>query len=224
MENRGSKVLTIVALCIAVAGLTLGFAAFSTTLNISAGAEVTPNSDTFKLQFSTNTDDVVTTGLTGVVTGTATLAGAAPTIENEYTAQDEVQPRISGLSATFVAPGDKVVYTFYVLNTGSYNASLTGIDLGAGRSCTNGGTVTEGLLNAACQSVNLTVQVGDAKIATNGNTLAGVEGAALSGTNAIAKGDYTTVVVTIEYTGTAVADGDFSVAFDDVKLNYTSVA
>ena len=48
-KQRQIKLLSIVALVIAIAGMTLGFAAFSTTLNISSSATVTPNSEDFKI-------------------------------------------------------------------------------------------------------------------------------------------------------------------------------
>ena len=48
-RNRQTKVIAIVALCVAVVGLTLGFAAFSNTLTISSSATVTPNESDFKL-------------------------------------------------------------------------------------------------------------------------------------------------------------------------------
>ena len=46
-KNRGSRVIAIIALIVAVLGLTIGFAAFSSTLNISSSANVKPNAETF---------------------------------------------------------------------------------------------------------------------------------------------------------------------------------
>ena len=48
-KKRQSKILAIIALCISVLGLTLGFAAFSKTLAISLSATVSPDSSDFKL-------------------------------------------------------------------------------------------------------------------------------------------------------------------------------
>ncbi|MBQ3511969.1 MAG: hypothetical protein IJA30_06735 [Bacilli bacterium] len=47
-KERQIKLLSIIALVVAITGMTLGFAAFSTTLNISSSATVTPNSEDFK--------------------------------------------------------------------------------------------------------------------------------------------------------------------------------
>ena len=48
-HNRKIKILSIVALVLAISAMTLGFAAFSTTLNISSSASVTPNSGDFSV-------------------------------------------------------------------------------------------------------------------------------------------------------------------------------
>ena len=48
-KNRQIKILSIVALVLAIAGMSLGFAAFSSTLTISSSATVTPNSNDFKV-------------------------------------------------------------------------------------------------------------------------------------------------------------------------------
>ena len=50
-KNRKFKILSIVLLVMAIAGMTLGFAAFSTTLSISSSASVTPNRDSFGVKF-----------------------------------------------------------------------------------------------------------------------------------------------------------------------------
>ena len=42
MKDNKTKVITIVALVIAVIALSIGFAAFSSTLNIQTGANVNP--------------------------------------------------------------------------------------------------------------------------------------------------------------------------------------
>ena len=50
-HSRKQKLLVVLALVIAIASLSIGFAAFSTTLNISPSANVTPNSDSFSVKF-----------------------------------------------------------------------------------------------------------------------------------------------------------------------------
>ena len=48
-QNKQSKLVAILALCVSVVGLTLGFAAFSNTLTISSSATVKPDQKDFKI-------------------------------------------------------------------------------------------------------------------------------------------------------------------------------
>ena len=50
-KDRKVQILSIVALVLAITGMSLGFAAFSSTLTISSSATVTPNSDDFSMTF-----------------------------------------------------------------------------------------------------------------------------------------------------------------------------
>ena len=49
-NSRQTKLLVIIALVLALTGMSLGFAAFSSTLSISSSASVTPNSNDFKIK------------------------------------------------------------------------------------------------------------------------------------------------------------------------------
>lgn len=48
-QNKKVKIITITSLCLAVVGLTLGFAAFSNQLTISSSATISPDSSDFKI-------------------------------------------------------------------------------------------------------------------------------------------------------------------------------
>ena len=141
-KDRSSKVIAVVALLVAVIGLSVGFASFSSTLTISSSANVTPNSDTFKVVFSSNGTILTTEAVIGDVTGTGASATNA-TINND------TNPTISGLAANFTEPGQKVVYTFYAHNSGEYDAFLKSVTYAnvTGKSeskvCTAGSGTTE---------------------------------------------------------------------------------
>ena len=51
MKDNKTKVITIAALVVAIIALSIGFAAFASTLNISTSAHVTPE-DTFSVKFA----------------------------------------------------------------------------------------------------------------------------------------------------------------------------
>ena len=62
-KDRSGKIIAIVALFVAVVGLSLGFAAFTTSLTIDTAANVTSNSSNWNVGFSvdgTNIADVST--------------------------------------------------------------------------------------------------------------------------------------------------------------------
>ena len=63
-KTKKEKILMIIALVVGIASLSIGFAAFSTTLNISSSASVNPNSDNFKVKFSTNQNSLVVGAVT----------------------------------------------------------------------------------------------------------------------------------------------------------------
>lgn len=96
-HNRSQKLLMIIALIMGIASLSIGFAAFSTTLNISSSASVSPNSGDFKIRFSTSSSSTVV----GPVIASYKSAGVTATdgvIVNNST------PTITNISATFSAP------------------------------------------------------------------------------------------------------------------------
>lgn len=213
-KDRSSKVIAIVALLVAVVGLSVGFAAFSSTLTISSSANVTPNSDTFKVVFSSNGTTLTTEAVNGDVTGTGASATAA-TINND------TNPTISGLAATFTEPGQKVVYTFYAHNSGEYDAFLKSVTYAnvtgksESRVCTAGSGTTASYVASACDDISVKVNVGTTNTTASTANITG---------HSLVKGAFEQVTVTIEYAANGDrADGDFSVAFGDISLVYSSV-
>ena len=213
-KNRGSKILAIIALLVSAVGLSLGFAAFSQTLTIRSSATVRPNSSDFKVVFSSSDTVLETNPVQGVATP-STIETSTGSISNT------VDPRITGLGAVFTAPGQKVVYTFYAANTGEYDAFLKSISFGnastgtSPRVCTAKPGSTEALVQTACNDISLKVKVGN-ELETD-SSVSGITG------HKLAKGEFELVTVTIEYAvDGARADGDFSVDFGDITLNYGS--
>ncbi len=215
-KNRSSKILAIIALLVSAIGLSVGFAAFSQTLTIRSSATVKPNESDFKVVFSSSGTVVETNPV---------IAVATPSTLNEKTNPGSIvnagDPKITGLGAEFSAPGQKVEYTFYAANIGEYNAFLRNITFensGKGSShrvCTAKEGTTNSLVQEACSSIILTVKVGEG-LATN-SSITGITGHSLN------KGAFEPVVVTIEYAADgARADGDFSVDFGNIILDYSS--
>ena len=152
-KSRKIKILSIIALVVAITGMTIGFAAFSSTLTISSNASVTPNSDTFGVKFSTNKDSLVVEPVT------------PSSKTNDITASDGVidnssNPTIKNLSATFTTPGQYVEYTFYARNEGEYTAYLNNINFIGNKTCKSAVGTTKSLVDSACYSIKISAHVG----------------------------------------------------------------
>ena len=214
-RNRTGQVIAIVALIVGVVGLSVGFAAFSNTLTIKSSATVTPDSSIFNVDFSDVSTKVLADPVTPVVTPN-TLVATEAAIDNTGS------PTISNISATFTEPGQKAVYTFYAYNAGELDAYLKSIAFANAtggsttKVCTAATGTTDSLVQEACNGITLSVQVGS-QAATTGSV------SSITG-HKLEKAKADTVVVTLEYAeNSSSADGDFTVAFGDVTLNYSSV-
>lgn len=203
MENRSSKIVAIVALCVGVVGLSLGFAAFSNTLTISSSATVTPSADTFKVVF----DKTVPVNCTGTATATSTGTVADTTI--------------SGVEVAFTAPGQSLTCTATIKNDGEYEAFLNSITSGKVTCSSQDATITTDLMNAACDSIEVTATVNGAS--ATATTKTDMAETAITGNSMDAKTGTQQVSLTIAYNGPARADGAFAVAVPPVTLTYSSV-
>ena len=212
--KKKQKIFTIVALIVTLIGMSIGFAAFSGSMSISSSANVKPSSTDFNIKFSSSDSSVVTNQIAPTVSGTT---GENATIDNSGSIS-----KISGLKANFTAPGQSVTYTFYVHNIGEYTAYLKNITFqnatgkSAPKVCTKTDTTaTDSLVAAACNSISITAKVG--------STVYNSTTSSITNHSIAAKTGKETVVVTITYaSGGSKADGDFSVTFGDISLEYKS--
>ncbi len=212
-RDRSAKVIAIVALCVAIVGLSIGFAAFSSNLTISSSANVTPDPSSFDVNFSTSN----TSELDGTVTGVGTNSATA----EDATIDNSASPTITGLKANFTEPGQKVTYSFYAHNAGKYAAYLNSVAYSnvsgetSTKVCTAGKDTDESMVALACNGISVSVKVGNE---TYTGSKSDVEN------HLLAINAYEEVVVTIEYASDAKrADGDFEVSFGDITLTYNSV-
>lgn len=210
-NNR--KEIVLVALLVVIVGMSLGFAAFSSTLSISSSASVTPNSDDFSVVFSG--------GETGIYNQlTLNVIGNAKPLDNNYLVSGNV---FNAPDIAFFSPGDAVVFPIYAHNVGEYDAYLRGIsftalDSGTYKKCsattTDDTKATDSLVQAACEGIDVTISIGGNQYDLGSN----ISGYKLS------KGGVEEVQVKIEYkSGSALADGPFKVEISDFKLDYSTV-
>lgn len=212
-RDHSAKIIAIVSLCVAIVGLSIGFAAFSNNLTIKSNATVTPNASDFDVNFSTSNTSELDGTVSGVGTNSATAEDA--TIDNSDS------PTITGLKANFTEPGQKVIYSFYAHNAGKYAAYLNNVTYvnvsgkTATKVCTAGTGTDATMVEAACNGISVSVKVGNDTYTGSMDSITN---------HLLDLDDYEEVVVTIEYAnGATRADGDFEVAFGDITLTYESV-
>ncbi|MEE3344192.1 MAG: hypothetical protein VZS44_08900 [Bacilli bacterium] len=215
-KDRSARVIAIVALLVGVVGLSIGFAAFSSSLTISSSAEVSPDQSNFNVDFTSTSSGEISTSAIVPTKSPTTLTATSGAIDNSS------DPTVTGLHATFTEPGQSVTYSFWAKNIGEYVAYLNSITIANAASsqtykkCTAKGTTTQSLVDSACSGISMTVEVG-----TEAATSSSV---ATINNHSLAVNGYDPIVVTISYaTGSAQADGDFDVAFGDITLSYSSV-
>lgn len=135
-RRRGTTVAVVAALIIAVVSLGIAFAAFSSTLTINGSATV--QASNWKIYFATASDgsDPGTSG-TSLPSNQIVTSNLQSGIASTASGNATVKTANFTWSATFKTPGDKVVYDFYVRNTGSFAAKITDINTPT-ISCTTG--------------------------------------------------------------------------------------
>ncbi len=213
---RRNRNLLLFILVGAVLFMSVGFAAFSSQLTISSSAIVKPDASAFRVVFSSSGTQYLTNDVSGSRTGDATAGKAV-------IANDGDTPTIKNLTATFTGPGETVKYEFYVYNSGAYVAYLTDIKFNNvdGESlpkvCTaiDATSVTDSLMNNACNDISVTVDVGNNSVTNSTSMISG---------NSLDKNAFKKVTVTIKYEDNGNrSDGDFKVEFGDIKFTYSTV-
>ena len=206
--NNKIKILIIIVLVLAITGMTLGFAAFSSTLNISSSAIVTPNSDDFKVVISGSDTDFSVSEIGYVAENGATAdVGFCNGFE------------CNSSNVQFTEPGQKVTYKAYVHNIGKYVAYIKTIEFANVNgtehkkicSAVENGGATQTLVDAACEGIRVYCQSPAGYYYDNMTFL--------NNNNILNVGDFLPVYTIIEYQeGAARVDGPFNVQFGDVKL------
>lgn len=115
-REREMKTLVIAALVISVVAIGVGFAAFSTTLQINGTASVNTGGKTWSVLF---------TGVEKTGNSSEGLGATVPSIGNGTAGENTTDTKIGEVTANFTAPGQKLQYKITVSNTGDYLAKLT---------------------------------------------------------------------------------------------------
>ena len=132
---RDKRNYIIVVLLIVVLVMTVGFAAFSTSLQINGTANISTN-------WCVGFDNTKTTTYE-ITKGKSTGTNPSATMGYDGTACSTNYVPIANLGATFYQPGDKIEYTLTIANKGSVDAAIESITVD-GTSVTSNQTKQKG--------------------------------------------------------------------------------
>ena len=227
-KQRQIKLLSIVALVIAIAGMTLGFAAFSTTLNISSSATVTPNSEDFKivaygLEEEMTGDDFIQNATNLDLYSSASKANPinGGTWNDTYSTLNKGIATISAnnnsiiinnIYAEMEKPYTFITYPILIKNEGKYDANTTVSFLGEKNCTPKDGTMSSSMTNA-CENIESEFVV----VSSDGTELDYINDKFV-----VESGDYIFIGLDIYYGPSEFADGAFDITFPNIKLDFTT--
>ncbi len=157
-RDRHTKFLAVIAIVLAVGGLSIGFAALSQTLTIDGTADVQAQNWDIHFENLSAVNDY----------GTTATVVTAPTIDAETT-------HIGDFAVNLNAPGDKFSYTFDIVNDGSIDATLSTMTLPTSLGCVSSNVdAVLGATEAAyvCSKLTYTLTYSDGTLLTGNPTLA----------------------------------------------------
>lgn len=176
-KDRRIKILSIVALVLAITGMSLGFAAFSSTLTISSSATVTPNSDDFLIKVygfnqPTSLNDMREGFDPSWVSETEGHANVYNSNTTSYTpsiiSNNKNNISISNISAKITNDMHSgVEYYYFIANEGAYPANISYSQFEMfynntyQKNCTYDENTTPSLASATCENIKLYVALAE---------------------------------------------------------------
>ena len=194
--------ISVLALVIAIVGISVGFAALSQQLTITGQTKVAPGE--WRVEFTDAQFDDNSTKATAT-TDTTDPSNPKPNLTGTTFSDYEI---------VLTKPGDKGTYTVTVENLGTIDAQLTGVTLNTGN-LTYEGQATDPTAKAAdealaAQNVTYTVTWEDGSAITTGSDLNASESK--------------NILITAEYSkdATAIPTAPVIITGRNLTLNYTS--
>lgn len=166
-KQRSIKILSVVALIVAVLGLTVAFAALSETLNITGVASVEGGTDAegnkdWDIKFVESYDE---NGEVKEPTSTGSAkANSVPVLtENSF-----------DFDVSFSKPGDSVTAYFKIANKGTINAYISSLEKGT-VTCSpkEGSSATQEEANAVCKDIKFSFTYSDGEDVSTGDDFNG---------------------------------------------------
>ena len=228
-RNRQSKIIAIVALCVAVVGLTLGFAAFSNTLTISSSATVSPDKSDFKMIIYgvENASEFDIAEFSPVTSTSISQPKLYKNATGTNAIIDNSTLTIKNIDVNLIKPQDWAIYCFRVVNEGKYTAYITMDmlksidDIQNSLTCTPDEGTSEVMVENVCSGKGIEIYL---------NAFSTYDSESFDSQIGISNLEYFTIPVGEElqleygilYQGGYV-DGNFDVKIPDLKLEFSTV-
>lgn len=212
-KSRFTKVIAIVALFIAITGVTIGFAAWNATLTIT-----TPSTTVKQGTSDSSFKDLLTIKSINcdTKTGSANATNVGAISEDNFS--------WTGVNIELSKPNDSITCTATVENNSDYNAYFDSISIASQITCTGQGQNVQNV----CSILKLEA------IGTGSSTnTASVKGTTITNETTIAnnyiakKTEGTagtgTISFKLTYDGTEISDTDFTASIPTMTFNFSSV-
>ncbi len=192
-RERKIKTLSLVALIVAVLGLTVAFAALSQTLTINGTANV--DSATWDIHFENLS--------AGITSGDASVTTEAIIKDSADGKQSTV---IGDYDVVLTKPGDGITYTFDVTNAGTIDASLETLTKNIKPVCTSNSNV-DADATTVCNGLTYTLTYTDT-------------GAVVSQGDNLDKGITKNLTLKLQYDSNEVPSDDVTISGLGITLKY----
>lgn len=224
-KYANDRFLSILALTIGILSISVGFAAYSTSLNIKS--YYIPNQSEFNVNFSTSVDKTTIDPVVGVLSNEGISGFYA---DKAIITNTESGSTISGLNAHFTEPGQSVKYVFYAINDGKYTAYLKQVHFknidgkSTTKICRGTKETSTDLVSSTCENINIEIKVRDTlfKNESNKSKIVKVDSHLLG----VATTEKIEVIITYNKSkndSVVRPDGPFYVEFGDILLIYNSI-
>ena len=151
-KKKGTMIGAVIAVLISTISLGIAFAAFSGTLNINGTATV--EATKWDMYFTTAIDgDKPSSSGVEIPQANIQKTNLQNGVDSTATATGSMIATTLTWDAVFKTPGDRVMYTFYVKNGGSYNAEVTNVSLPTFTCTTKTGTDEEDAETDICAHI-----------------------------------------------------------------------
>lgn len=229
MKILDKKKYLILALVVGVFGLSIGLAAFSSTLNIKSSTTVKPDSSNFRIKISASETDSNVTNIAPDYSWSSSKI-KKPQGNNVTISSSNNAFSIGDIEVLFTTPGQNVHYVFYAHNIGNLDGyfsstlanNISGYDNYI--KCTAGEGTTDVLVQETCKCIKLEAAFLPPKYAWHSHEITNVLYKPKH-SNELKKQAVMPMWLSLIYDGecSTIADGPFNVEIGDIEYTFSTV-